>query len=94
MALTTILEKNSASDESNFDDIEVLAALIRASLPSSSTLIDKFDWMNLTDSLNAILYPLIIAVGWILFLTSSLAPLRSSAARMTTEVVPSPTSLS
>lgn len=35
-----------------------------------------------------------IEVGWILFFTSSLALLRSSAAKITTEVVPSPTSLS
>lgn len=33
-------------------------------------------------------------VGWILFRTSSLARFRSSAAMMTTEVVPSPTSAS
>lgn len=33
-------------------------------------------------------------VGWILFLTSSLALLSSSEANSTTEVVPSPTSLS
>ena len=42
--------------------------------------------------LHANLYPLIIDVGWIFCLTSSLAPLRNSAASMTTEVVPSPTS--
>ena len=33
-------------------------------------------------------------VAWMLFLISSFPLLRSSAARMTTEVVPSPTSLS
>lgn len=35
-----------------------------------------------------------MVVGWILALTSSFARRRSSAAIMTTEVVPSPTSLS
>lgn len=40
------------------------------------------------------LYPVITVVGWILFRTRSLALLSSSDARRTTEVVPSPTSLS
>jgi hypothetical protein len=40
------------------------------------------------------LYPVITVVGWILFRTSSFALLSSSEASRTTEVVPSPTSLS
>jgi len=42
----------------------------------------------------ASLKPLMMDVGWILFLTRSLARFKISAATMTTEVVPSPTSWS
>lgn len=37
-------------------------------------------------------YPLMMDVGWILLRTRSLARFSNSAAQMTTEVVPSPTS--
>jgi hypothetical protein len=50
--------------------------------------------MNFTDSLNANLYPCIMTVGCILFFTKSLALFKNSAAKITTDVVPSPTSLS
>ena len=50
--------------------------------------------MYLTDSFIASLYPAMIEVGWIFCLTNSSAFLRSSAAMMTTLVVPSPTSSS
>jgi hypothetical protein len=42
----------------------------------------------------ASLYPLMMLVGWILARTRSFARFNSSAARMTTLVVPSPTSWS
>lgn len=74
--------------------MEVLATLMRASLPSLSTLVDICSAMNLHASLHARRYPAMTVVGWILLRTSSFARLRSSEARRTTEVVPSPTSLS
>jgi hypothetical protein len=37
IAVTTKSEKNSLSEDNNFDDIDVLAALIKASLPREST---------------------------------------------------------
>lgn len=51
----------------------------------------KRTWMYLTASLQASLYPLMTVVGCSLFLTSSSAAFRSSAATITTDVVPSPT---
>lgn len=50
--------------------------------------------MNFTDSFKASLYPYITVVAWILFLINSFPLFKSSAAKITTEVVPSPTSLS
>ena len=50
--------------------------------------------MNFTASLHARRYPVMIVVGWTLALTSSFALRKSSAAMITTDVVPSPTSLS
>lgn len=92
------------------DDMEVLATLTRASRPSLSTLVESCSAMNLHASLHASLmmsviasykegkvtdlYPVMTVVGWILFRTSSFARRSSSEARRTTEVVPSPTSLS
>ena len=66
-----------------FDDIEVLAALIIHSLPSSSTLMHRCSWMYLQASLQASLYPVMIEVGWILYETSSSACFSSSAAIIT-----------
>jgi len=74
--------------------ILVLATLIKQSLPNVSTLTANCSVKYLTASLQASLYPVMTVVGWILFLTKSLARFNSSAATMTTEVVPSPTSLS
>ena len=53
--------------------IDVLATLIRASLPKESTLTPSLDSMNLQASLAASLYPDITLVGCNLFLMSSLA---------------------
>lgn len=53
MALTTISEKKSLSAFRSFDDMEVLAALIKASLPRVSTLTAKLLWINLIDSFKA-----------------------------------------
>ena len=50
--------------------------------------------LNLVTYLQASRYPLMMDVGWIFCRTNSLAPFNSSAAMMTTEVVPSPTSWS
>ena len=94
IALTTSSAKKSLSAFNNFDDIEVLAALIKASLPRVSTLTLKFYEINLIDSLRARRYPDMTEVAWILFLMSSFPLLSNSAARITTEVVPSPTSRS
>ena len=77
-----------------FDDMDVLATLIKHSLPSLSTLVDSCSAMNRHASLQASRYPVMTVVGWILFRTSSFARRKSSEARSTTEVVPSPTSLS
>ena len=75
-------------------DIEVFATLISASRPSESTFTLSCSTMNLHASRHASLYPVIIVVGCIFALTSSFARRKSSAAMITTEVVPSPTSLS
>jgi len=94
IAVTTMLAKNSLSAPSSLELMLVFAALRRASLPSSSTFTVRLVDKNLTHSLRANLYPLIIDVGWILFFTNSFALLSSSAATITTDVVPSPTSRS
>ena len=74
--------------------IDVLAALINISVSSSVILCTKCDWMYFTAYLAAYLYPDIIVVGWTLILINSLARRSNSAAKTTTDVVPSPTSLS
>ena len=74
--------------------MEVFATLTKHSRPSLSTFVDSCSAMNRQASLQASLYPVMTVVGWILFLTSSFARRKSSEARRTTEVVPSPTSLS
>ena len=51
-------------------------------------------WIYLTASLQANRYPAMMEVGWIFCLTNSSAFFRSSAATITTDVVPSPTSSS
>lgn len=91
IASTTILEKNSESAPIILLDIEVFAILMRDSLPRFSTLVLIFSFIYLTASRRANRYPVIIVVGCIRFLTSSLARRSSSAAIITTEVVPSPT---
>jgi hypothetical protein len=75
-------------------DIAVFATLIKASLPRESTFILDWSCINFTASLHARRYPVMIVVGCTLALTSSLALRNSSAAMITTDVVPSPTSLS
>jgi hypothetical protein len=62
------------------DDMEVLAALIRPSLPIVSTLTERFSVMYLHASLLARRKPLMMEVGWILCLTSSLALCANDAA--------------
>jgi len=74
--------------------MDVLATLTRQSRPSLSTLVESCSAMNRHASLQANRYPVITVVGWILFRTSSFARRKSSEASKTTEVVPSPTSLS
>jgi len=92
MASTAIAENFSESAPIILEDIEVLAQLIKASLPNYLTEVAIVSFKNLQASLAAILYPKIILVGCTLFLINSLAFLNNSAAKMTTEVVPSPTS--
>merc|ERR1719245_891818 len=93
-ASTTMLANMSSSTAVSLPDMVVLATLIRLSRPSSSALNDKCSEMNLHACLHARVYPEMMEVGWIFCLTSSSAFLSSSAANMTTEVVPSPTSWS
>ena len=92
MASTAILAKKLASDPIILDDIEVLATLIKASLPNSDTLIAKWSSINNLASLIAYLKPVIILVGWTLFLIKFSPLFKNSAAKITTLVVPSPTS--
>lgn len=47
----------------NFEDIVVLAALMRDGLPSDSTVTVKLSWMYFTASLQANLYPEMMLVG-------------------------------
>lgn len=75
-------------------DMLVFAMLTRLSFARASTFTLSWASMKRTASLHASRYPLMTVVGWILFFTKSLARRRSSDATMTTEVVPSPTSLS
>src|SRR6056297_127017 len=51
-----------------------------------STETTNLSLMNLTASFSANLYPLMILVGWTLFMTSSFPRFKSSAATITTEV--------
>ena len=74
--------------------MEVLAQFMRHSFPRSLTLRQRFSQMYLQASRQAILYPLIMLVGCNFQLISSFAFLSNSDAIITTEVVPSPTSLS
>ena len=94
IASTTISEKKSESDPMTLLDMDVLAMFINDSRPRVSTFVLMFSFIYLTASRRANRYPVMIVVGWILFFTSSLARRNSSAAMRTTEVVPSPTSLS
>merc|ERR1712167_314128 len=73
---------------------DVFAAETTASSPSWQTGTMRLDLTNLTASLRARRNPVIIVVGCIPLLTSSVPRFSSSAATMTTDVVPSPTSLS
>mmetsp|Transcript_7403 Transcript_7403/g.6635 ORF Transcript_7403/g.6635 Transcript_7403/m.6635 type:complete len:393 (-) Transcript_7403:30-1208(-) len=74
--------------------IDVFAALINASLPNFDVLIVIFSAMNLIASFLALRNPEMIEVGCICCSTNSLARFNNSEAIITTEVVPSPTSLS
>eukprot|EP00732_Lithocolla_globosa_P003290 Lithocolla_globosa_v1_NODE_2567_length_1950_cov_17.572559.p3 type:complete len:157 gc:universal NODE_2567_length_1950_cov_17.572559:1359-1829(+) len=94
MASTAMLEKKAESAPNSLDDMAVRATFTRHSCPSSSTRVVRLSAMYLHASLLASRKPEIMVVGCNLFLTRSFARLRSSAAMMTTEVVPSPTSLS
>lgn len=78
----------------SFDDIEVFAQLRSASSPRLSTVTESLSSIYLHAYLAAILYPAMMLVGCTFILINSLALLSNSAARITTEVVPSPTSLS
>jgi len=89
--LTTRLEKNVGSALISLLDIEVLAQLFKASSPRLSTVTASLSSMYLHASLAAILYPIMMLVGCTFILMSSLARFSNSAARITTEVVPSPT---
>jgi hypothetical protein len=89
---TTKLAKNYGSALMSFDDMDVLAQLSKASSPRLSTVTANLSSMYLQPSLAAILNPAMMLVGWTFILISSLALLSNSAARMTTLVVPSPTS--
>ena len=91
IASTTKFAKNSGSALMSFDDIEVLAQFNKASSPMLSTLTASLSSIYLQAYLAAILNPEIMLVGWTFILINSLALLRSSAANITTEVVPSPT---
>lgn len=88
---TTRLEKKVGSALINLLDMEVLAQLFKASSPKLSTVTANLSSMYLHASLAAILYPMMMLVGCTFILINSLALLSNSAAKMTTEVVPSPT---
>ena len=94
MDSTTRFAKKLGSAFINLLDIEVFAQFRRAYSPILSTETASLSSIYLHASLAAILKPEIILVGWTFILISSLALFRSSAARMTTDVVPSPTSAS
>lgn len=89
---TTKLAKNSGSALMSFDDIEVLAQFNKASSPRLSTVTESLSSIYLHAYLAAILNPAMMFVGWTFILISSLALLSNYAARITTDVVPSPTS--
>jgi hypothetical protein len=89
--LTTRLAKKTGSALMSLLDMDVLAQLSKAYSPKLSTVTANLSSMYLHASLAAILKPAMMLVGCTLSLMSSLALLSSSAARMTTEVVPSPT---
>ena len=91
---TTRFAKKTGSALINLLDIDVFAALRRASSPRLSTVTASLSSIYLHASLAAILNPIIMLVGCTFILISSLALLSSSAAKITTEVVPSPTSAS
>mmetsp|Transcript_16439 Transcript_16439/g.52317 ORF Transcript_16439/g.52317 Transcript_16439/m.52317 type:complete len:250 (+) Transcript_16439:906-1655(+) len=93
-ASTTMLAKKSLSAPMILDDMLVLAALMRCSRASVSLLITRFSFTYRTASFMASRKPEMMLVGWMRCRTSSLPRLSSSAARMTTDVVPSPTSWS
>jgi hypothetical protein len=57
VASTTILEKKLLSGPINFDDIEVLQQLYKASFPKVATLTAIFFFMNFTAVFEANLYP-------------------------------------
>ena len=94
MESTTSLLKNAGSALMSLLDMEVFAQFARAYVPRVSTLTARVFSMYLHAYLAAILYPEMMLVGWTFILMSSLARLSNSAAKMTTEVVPSPTSAS
>jgi hypothetical protein len=72
--------------------MDVLAAFKKVSAGKFSTLVDIFSAINLHASFFAKLKPLITDVGCTPFFTKSFATFNNSAAKITTEVVPSPTS--
>ena len=93
-AFTARSPKKSDSGPRIFEAMEVFAALMSISLPSSVTDVIMLLFTYFTASRIASRKPDMTVVGWILLFTSSLARFRSSEAMMTTEVVPSPTSWS
>ncbi len=94
IASTTSLLKKEFLDPIILLDMDVLAAAWTISSLIWSLETRRRFLMCFTASLMADLYPPITVVGWIFCLMSSLALFNNSAATITTEVVPSPTSLS
>ena len=94
IAVTTISLKNLLSGPINFEESEVSATRLSKSVSLGSILIIRSSLICLIASLSAILYPDMTVVGWTLFFINCVALLNNSAAKITTEVVPSPTSLS
>ena len=78
----------------NFEESDVSATCLSNSVSLGSIFITRSSLICLIASLSANLYPEITVVGWTLFFINWVALLSNSAANITTEVVPSPTSLS
>mmetsp|Transcript_36845 Transcript_36845/g.86038 ORF Transcript_36845/g.86038 Transcript_36845/m.86038 type:complete len:265 (-) Transcript_36845:61-855(-) len=93
-ASTARCAKKSDSGPRILEDIDVFAELRRFSSPNLSTFTTSSFLMWATAAFSARRYPVMMLVGWIPFPISSLPRRNSSAATITTLVVPSPTSWS